>query len=201
MNSTEGLIKKLATSPSSLGRDFSPVLRTFLFFTISFPAISLALFLIRPYAIVIQNPLHGFELLALLFFLITITYLGFKAFIPGEKLKNSFRMVLASSGFAGLVFLARTFESQVFNDIRPFCEIEAIGISVVTTLLIHSIMKKNEYASSTHLAKSIFISLPIIATVILHGLCSLETIHVLLCHVISPLLVPVSYLIITKRRI
>lgn len=200
MNSTEGLIKKLAATQTFVGRDFSPVMRTLLFVLLSFPVMAWALYLIRPYSVVVQNPLHGFEMLSLAVFLVTLTYFGFKAFIPGERLKKSLWMVIGSSGLMLLVFIMRLFESQVFNEVRPFCEVEAIAVSMITTLMAHVLLKKNDYALNTPLAKAIFLSLPLMATVMLHGVCSLQPMHVILCHVVSPLMVPVGYLIFKSRR-
>jgi hypothetical protein len=200
MNSTEGLIKKLATSQTIAGRDYSPVMRTLLFVSFFFPAMAGILYLIRPFSVVIQNLLHGFEILSLSLFLVALTYFGFKAFVPGEKLKKSLWMVIGSSGLMLLMFSIRLFEPQLFNEVRPFCELEAIAISVITTLISHVILKKNEFALNTPLAKTIFLSLPMIAAVMLHGVCSLQPVHVILCHVVSPLIVPVGYLIFKSRQ-
>lgn len=200
MNSTEGLIKKLANSQTTTGRDLSPLVRTCLFVSLLFIAMALTLYFIRPYSLVIQNPLHGFEILSLSFFIMTLTYLGFKAFIPGERLKKSLGMVMGSSGLMLLVFITRLFAPQVFNEVRPFCEVEAIAVSMITTFFGHVMLKRNEYAFSTPLAKTIFLSLPMMATVMLHGVCSLQAMHVVLCHVVAPLMVPVGYLIFRSRK-
>lgn len=200
MKSTDELINQLASKHTKIKRDFSPEIRTFFtIYTISL-VVSIGLFLINPYAFKIQNLFHALELLSLFLFIHALVYLGFKSFVPGENKKLSLMLFGLATFLMIIVFLNRSSHPQIFNQVRHLCEVEAIGISILTTFIGHLMMKKNEYAKKSASSSVLFIALPIVATFIMHGICSITFMHVLICHFLCPLLVPIIYLICFKDR-
>ncbi len=199
MKTTEELIKELTSTQTSISRDYSPLARTVIFLYLLFSIMALALYWIRPFSFSLQNLNHAIEVTALFLFLNSLTYFGFKSFIPGENKKTSFYFVITSLMFVVLAFTARLFAPQTYNVIRPNCEFEAMAISLVTTFIGHLVLRKNEYALNSGLSKCIFLSVPMMAILFLHGVCSLEFQHVLMCHILAAQLIPVAYLITISR--
>jgi hypothetical protein len=200
MKTTEELIKELSQSHTRISRDFSPLVRTLLFLYVLFAAILGLIYWMRPFTFIIQNPTHAMESISFLFFITSSTYLGFKSFIPGEKKSKSFYFVLFSFVLLLISFGARIFVNQSFATIRPYCDLEAIGASIITTAIAHLILRKNEYARTSHLSKWIILSLPMFVVVYLHGVCSIKLMHVFVCHFIFSMIVPTIYLISSNLR-
>ncbi|MBY0517578.1 MAG: hypothetical protein K2P81_11745 [Bacteriovoracaceae bacterium] len=199
MKSTEDLIKELSHSHTSVSRDYSPFVRSVLFLYLLSALIAAVLYFIRPFTFHIQNISHGMELISLFLFLNALTYFGFKSFVPGERKKASFYAVLISFSLLLLSLIPRYFVGQSYNVIRPNCEFEAMGVSLITTLLGHILLRRNEYALRSTLSKGIFLSMPMTAIVFLHGVCSLELYHVFMCHIAASLFIPSVYLIAINR--
>jgi hypothetical protein len=200
MKPTDKLISELSVAHSKVTRDYSPIMRSVLSLYALSGMLFIALYFVRPFHYTIRNTGHGFELFFLFLFLNSVTFFGYKSFIPGERKKTSAKFVAISATLLLLSLIPRLFAPQNFNITRPNCELEAMAISMVTTLLGHLVLRKNEYALRSITSKVIFLSMPMIATVFLHGVCSLKWAHVIICHTMMPLLVPTLYLIITNRK-
>lgn len=194
MKSTENLINELTQSHKPVNKDFSPHIRTFLVLYLCPSMVISVFYFMRPFTFDIKNPFHGLEILTIFIFLHLLTLWGFKSFIPGESKKTSSLLVLIFGFIMTSVFLLRIFNPQTFNEIRPYCDVEALIVSGVTTAIGHKILRRNEFALKKISSKIIFLSLPLMATFYLHGVCSLEWGHMLICHILVPLILPVLYL-------
>lgn len=200
MKSTEDLIKELSQSHAPVSRDLSPAIRTALTVYGLSALISFILYLVNPFTFMVQNKMHGLELISLFLFLNAVIYFGFKSFVPGEKKDKAFHFVVGASILLILSLIPRVFIDQSFNLSRANCEIEAMAVSMITTFIGHLILRKTEYGKSLLVTRTIFLSLPLMAVFFLHGVCSLQLGHVISCHVFASLIIPVLYLIITNCK-
>lgn len=201
MKSTDELIEKLTSNHNKIDRDFSPITRTFFtIYTILFLVFTI-LFFHNPYIFKFQNFFHVLEILSLICLIHALTFLGFKSFIPGENKKNALLLTSMSLLFVILAFSSRMIIPQTYHQIRNLCEVEAIAISIATTLFGHFLLKKNEFARNNTLSSMLILALPILATLFMHGVCSIDLIHVMVCHLITPLIIPIFYIFIFMKRV
>lgn len=197
MKSTEDLIETLIKSNKKVTRDFSPIQRTLITICSLIIMAFTALYLSNPYSYEIKNLSHGLEVISLIVLIYALVYLGFKSFVPGENKRNALILVSISFLFVFITFSYRFINPQTYNKVRQLCEVEAISLSLITTVLGHFLLKRNEYARHNIYSYVLFLALPAIGTLFMHGVCSISFIHVLICHLISPLLIPGFYILFT----
>lgn len=200
MKTTEKLIEELSSTHTKINRNLSPVIRTLIFLYGAFVIVSFILYFRLPFIMKIQNLSHAFELFSLLSFASFTAFLGFQSLVPGVNKNRTLILSLTSAVLLILIFGFRLFSPQNFNIIRSYCEFEAIGISILTTIIGSILIKRSEFAKDNIISKAIFIILPMTATFFMHMTCSLEFMHFITYHVISPLIVPVVYLIVRGLR-
>ncbi|MBY0412845.1 MAG: hypothetical protein K2Q18_01705, partial [Bdellovibrionales bacterium] len=128
-----------------------------------------------------------------------ILLLGFTALIPGAKIRTIF---LSTLTFLSLLILTQIYQVNthpIYATIRPNCELEAIGVSILTTLAGHFYLKRFPFSRHQIFSVLIFYGLPLMATLILHSACKSEWLHVLSCHVFCPFIIPSAYLMMLKK--
>lgn len=201
MKKTDDLIDKLTKNHQKINRDYAPIVRTIIILYAILLTACLVLYLLNPFEFVIKNRTHALEVAAIFFLIHSLVYLGFKAMVPGEEKKKALSFVGINLLLTLIAFFNRMTSPQLFHQMRTHCEVEAVAISFATTLICHCFLRKNEYARRNFYSSFLIISLPLIATFIMHGVCSLDLEHVVLCHFMCPLLIPVAYITITKSRI
>lgn len=192
--STEDLIKELSSSHTKISADFSPFIRT-ISFSLVLTIVSLFLMqLHQPLNISLKNSQQFIEIILGTFITFSVVYVGFNSFVPGSNKKHVRILLLSSSFFFIILVLLSSLSPQTYNVMRSFCEIEAMSISLLSTLVSHLLFKKNEYAQSSLTSSLVVLGLPMLASILLHSSCSLEFGHVILCHVAAPLMIPIAYL-------
>lgn len=196
MKTQNDLIKQLIQDHSKVRRDLPPLMRLIIFFYFLPIIFTIIFYLFNSFNFTIKNFSHGVELISLFLFLNILTYFGFQSFIPGENKSKSFKFVLLSFIPLSYAFVHFLLEPHSYNLIRQNCEFEAMAISLVSTISLHFLLRRNEFALNNSLSKICFFSVPMTATVLMHGVCSLEIFHVLSCHVFAPISLPVLYFII-----
>lgn len=192
--STENLIRELSSSHTKISADLSPLIRT-ISFSLVLTLVSLFFMqLHQPLNISLKNSQQFIEIVLGTIITFSIIYAGFNSFVPGSNKKNVRILLLSSSFFFIILVLLSSLSPQTYNVMRSFCEIEAMSISLLSTLVSHLLFKKNEYAQSSLTSSLVVLGLPMLASILLHSSCSLEFGHVILCHVAAPLMIPIAYL-------
>ena len=200
MNSTEQLIKELTKDHTKIIRNFSPALRLMLFLYGTFILASIVLYFKTPFIFRLQNISHLVEILGMFLFINAFTYFGLQSLVPGSNKTKSFYLLIATSLFLILAMSYRIIAPQTHNVVRDYCELEAIAVSIFTTFIGHCLLKKSEFAQKSAFGYLIFFALPMLATIFLHLTCELTFFHVLSCHIISPMIVPLTYTIIKGKK-
>lgn len=200
MNSTDLLIKELTKDHTKINRNFSPAIRLLVFLYGTFIIASIALYFKTPFIFRMQNLSHMIELLGMFLFINALTYFGLQSLVPGSDKTRSFYYLVATSAFMILAMSYRIIHPQTYNVLRDNCEFEAIAVSIITTLLGHLLLKKSEFAQKRTFGYIIFFALPLLGTFFLHMTCKLTFVHVLSCHVLSPMMVPLVYTIIMDSK-
>lgn len=200
MKSTEDLIKELSDNHSKINRNFSPLIRLIIFLYGTFLLSSIALYFDSPYIFNVQNLPHLFEIFCMFLFINALSYIGFLSLVPGSDKTRSFYFLMITALLLFLAMLFRVLEPQTYSIIRDNCEVEAIGVSIFTTIVGHLLLKKSEFAQTRYISYTIFFALPMLATFFLHMTCKLTFIHILSCHIISPMIVPLIYTIIKRKK-
>jgi hypothetical protein len=200
MKTTEKLIEELASTHTKTNRNLSPAIRTMLFLHGTFLIVSFILYIRSPFIMRVQNLAHAIELFSLFSFVSFSALLVFQSLVPGINKSRTLILSLISLVFLIVSLSYRFFSPQEFNIVRSYCEAEAIAISIVTTIIGNILIKRSEFAKNSIISKAIFIILPLVGTFFMHMTCSLEFMHFLTCHVVSPLIVPVIYLSVRTLR-
>ncbi len=199
MKSTENLIQELSNDKTQKRSAFSPLLYTFVvFICVGFLQL-LFMNLRNPLMI---NQLNRFLIWELFFLLSAIgatIYLGFQALAPGTNRKWAFLMGLISLILFILINSIHTKQMSSPYAIRSFCEVEAFVLSSFTILPLHFIVKRFPLFDFQLLPKVIFLITPMIVSIILHSVCSIELVHVLECHILPAVIPGILYLGIRKK--
>lgn len=200
MNSTEQLIRELTKDHTKVARNFNPAVRLMIFLYGTFILASTILYFKTPFIFRTQNLSHIFEILSMFLFINAFTYFSLLSLVPGSNKTKSFFLLIVTSTLLIFAMGYRLIEPQTYNVLRDYCELEAIAVSVVTTIIGHFLLKKSEFAQRSVFGYLIFFALPMLSTFFLHLTCKLTFFHVLSCHIISPMLVPLTYIIIKNRK-
>ncbi len=198
--STEELINELSSTHSPVLREFSPFLKFLISLYLVFIVCSIVMYIKSPFYLKIINGFHLAEVIALFLIINSSCYLAFKSMVPGENKKNAFLFFGASLLMLISVLSLRFFYFEPSTVHRSFCEFEGIGLSFIITVIAHFVTRKNQFFHLQTLSHLLFIGLPLVVTFFMHTTCSVSMIHMFLFHVISPLIIPVTYLWVRVRR-
>jgi hypothetical protein len=197
---TDDLIRELSAKHAPVKRDTSPFFKFLISLYSIFIVCSLTMYIKSPFYMKIINGFHLAEVISIFLVINSTCFLAFKSMVPGENKKNAF-WFLCTSIFIFLTVLAlRFFYFEPSTQSRAFCDFEGIGISFVITVIAHFLTRKNEFFSQQVFSHLLFIGLPLVVTFFMHTTCSVSFIHMILYHVISPLIIPVTYLWVRVRK-
>lgn len=198
--STDDLIRELSANHALVKRDTSPFFKFLISLYSIFFVCSVIMYIKSPFYMKIINGFHLAEVISIFLVINSTCYLAFKSMVPGENKKNVFLFLCASVLILAIVLTLRFFQYEPSTQGRTFCEFEGIGISFVITVIAHFLTRKNEFFSQQVFSHLLFIGLPLVVTFFMHTTCSVNMIHMFLFHVISPLIIPVTYLWVRVRR-
>lgn len=194
MNKTENIIQELTDKHAKVTRDFSPVAKTFLYLYSLLFLTAFIMYLKTPFYLKVFELQYQLELISMLIFIHALCFLGFTTLVPGEKKSKALRFLGASFLLIIFIFSYRVFSNPEINQMRTYCDIEAMALSLFVIIVGHFITRKNIFLDQQIISKVLFVGLSMIATLLMHMACKTSFVHAFTCHFVPPLFVTTMYL-------